>query len=124
MPLKKSIVLGDGRCQVEDLKTFLGECNDNSYFKLKLCIDEPQKENAVVSRLEDLCSDLHRLLVAASICVDKCAAKEKNGHKTIYYEGDKGYNCGARQLAKDIREMLNNYCKERVQIDLYDRDGV
>lgn len=112
MSLKKSIVLGDGRCRVEDLKTFLGECNDNSYFELKLCIDEPQKENAVVSRLKDLCSDLHRLLVNALVCVEKSAKEEhKTKKKTIYYEGDKGYNCGASQLAKDIREILIHFYK-------------
>ena len=119
MSRKKVFRVGKGQCLIGDLKRALDNCSNDSRFELVLCTNEPEKEDAVVSRLKDLCFKMYKLLDAASKCIDKCAEKEKEyGLNFIYYEGDKGYNVGARQLAKDVSDFLKSYHKELVQIDL------
>ena len=119
MSRKKVFRVGEGPCVIGDLKRALDNCSNDSRFELVLCTNEPEKEDVVVSRLKDLCSEMYKLLDAASECIDICAEKEKKyGQNSIYYEADKGYNVGARQLAKDVRDFLEYYHKERVQIDL------
>ena len=119
MSRKKVFRFGKDNCFIEDLKHALDNCSNDSRFELVLCTNETEKEDAVVSRLKDLCSKMYKLLYDASACIDKCAEKEKkHDQNSIYYEGDKGYNVGARQLSKDVSDFLKCYHKELVQIDL------
>ena len=118
---KKTIRLNHEWCRIGDLKRALNECSDSSGFEIVLCTNEPQKEDAKVSRLKDLCFKMHKLLDAAMPCIDICANVEKeNGGNVIYYEGKMGYNCGATQLAIDAKDFLQHYFEEQVQIDLAD----
>ena len=119
MSKKKIFNIGNCDCSIGDLKRALDRCNNDSKFNFVLCTNEPKKEDAIVYRLEDLCTEMYDLLVSTSMCIDVCAKEEeKYGGKSIYYEGNKGYNCGAKQLAKDVKDFLDYYHKERVQIDL------
>ena len=119
MSMKKVFRVGKGQCLIGDLKRALDNCNNDSRFEFVLCTNDLEKEDVVVSRFKDLCSKMYKLLDAASACIDKCAEKEKKyGLNSIYYEGDKGYNVGARQLSKDVSDFLKCYYKELVQIDL------
>ena len=121
MSKKKVIKLANGMCHVGDLKNALQQCDDNSNYTVNLVICEPEKENAEISRLKVLCESLYCMLVNTSMCVDVCADNEKIlNQNVIYYEGhNSGYgNGGAVQLQKDLKEIMNNYYKERVQIDL------
>ena len=90
-----------------------------SKVKLIFCTNECEEETIEETKLKDLCDNMYFYLSHASDCVDICAKNEKKtGKNTIYYEGSCGYNVGAQQLRRDINRFLNNYYKERVQIDI------
>ena len=115
----KTIVLGEGNCLLGDLKRALNKCGDNARMKIKLCLDEEQEDDHTVKHLRDLCRRLDFCLNDARICVEKLAEEEKKKDTNlIYYDKLRGFNGGARDLLVAIDNLLDNYSREMVQIDL------
>ena len=120
MATKKIIDLGKSFCQVSDLIEALARCNDDSKVSFKLHVNEPvKKQDTEAYKLRNICSMLHMALTAAKRCVDACAEQElASGHMSIYYDRLKGYNGGAQDVQKVVEDVLNDYEKEMIQIDL------
>lgn len=119
--MKKTFDLSAGDVTISNLKELLSKCKGNSPFKLQLVVDEDfPEEDSQHSRLENLCYSLYRLLCDAQRCVEIVARKEKaTGRNLIYYE-DKVTcsNNGAKALYEDIREAIESYPRDMLQIDL------
>ena len=115
----KTIVLGESNCSLGYLKRVLNKCEDNARPKIKLCIDEEQEDDHTIKDLQDLCRRLYFCLNDARICVEKLAEEEKKKDTNlIYYDKLRGFNGGARDLLMTIDNLLDNYSREMVQIDL------
>ena len=115
----KTIVLGENICSLGYLKRTLNKCGDNARLKIKLCVDEEQEDEHTVKHLQDLCRRLYLCLDDAKICVEKLAEEEKKRDTNlIYYDKFRGFNGGARDLLMVIDNLLDNYPREMVQIDL------
>lgn len=115
----KTIVLGESKCSLGYLKRTLNKCGDNARLKIKLCVDEEQEDDHTFRHFQDLCRRLYSCLNDARICVEKLAEEEKKRDTNlIYYDKFRGFNGGARDLLMTIDNLLNNYPREMVQIDL------
>ena len=115
----KTIVLGESKYSLGYLKRTLNKCGDNARLKIKLCVDEEQEDDHTIKDLQDLCRRLYFCLNDARICVEKLAEEEKKKDTNlIYYDKLRGFNGGARDLLMEIDNLLDNYSREMVQIDL------
>ena len=107
-----------GMC-IGDLKRALAKCSDDMKFDLVLNVHGRKKQDSQCTKLSKLCYKLANALHETMRCVSVCAEKEKKtGEKTVYYEGKKGFNCGAVQLEKDTQGILDSFYEELVQIDM------
>ena len=117
--VNKTIVLGESYYSLGYLKRALSKCGDNARLKVKLCVGEEQEDDYTVKRLQDLCRRLEVCLYDTRICVEKLAEEEKKKDTSlIYYDKLRGLNGGARDLLMAIDNLLDNYSREMVQIDL------
>lgn len=117
--VNKTIVLGESNYSLGYLKRALSKCGDNARLKVKLCVDEEQEDDYTIEHLKYLCRRLEVCLYDARICVEKLAEEEKKKDTSlIYYDKLRGFNGGARDLLMEIDNLLDNYSREMVQIDL------
>lgn len=116
---KKTICIKDGM-HIDSLKRALSRCKSNSRIQAKLVFaDINEDDNAEVVHLRELCNKLFWALLDSKKCIEKCAQKEvETDLNTIYYDKNGGYNRGARGLLVDVDDILDNYHKEMVDIDL------
>ena len=115
----KTIVLGESNCSLGYLKRVLNKCEDNARLKIKLCVDEEQEDDHTIKDLQDLCRRLYFCLNDARVCIEKLAEEEKKKDTNlIYYDKLRGFNGGARDLLVVTDNILDNYPREMVQIDL------
>jgi hypothetical protein len=115
----KTIVLGESNCSLGYLKRTLNTCGDNARLKIKLCVDEDREDDHTVKQLRNLSSRLYSCLNDARICIEKLAEEEKKKDTNlIYYDKFRGFNGGARDLLMVVDNLLDNYSREMVQIDL------
>lgn len=115
----KTIVLGTGIASIGALKRALSNCGDDARIEIKLCVNEKREVDHNLEHLKDLCRRLDFCLSDARICVEKLAEEEKKKDTNlIYYDKFRGFNGGARDLLMVIDNLLDNYPREMVQIDL------
>ena len=86
--VNKTIVLGESYYSLGYLKRALSKCGDNARLKVKLCVEKLAEE------------------------------EKKKDTSLIYYDKLRGFNGGARDLLMAIDNLLDNYSREMVQIDL------
>ena len=115
----KTIVLGEGVSSLGALKRALSNCGDDAKIEIKLCVNEKREVDHSLEHLKDLCRRLYLCLSDSRICVEKLAEEEKKKDQNlIYYDKFRGFNGGARDLLMVADNLLDNYPREMVQIDL------
>lgn len=115
----KTIVLGEGVGSLGALKRALSNCGDDARIEIKLCVGEKREVDHNLEHLKDLCRRLYLCLSDSRICIEKLAEEEKKKDTNlIYYDKLRGFNGGARDLLVAIDDLLDNYPREMVQIDL------
>lgn len=119
--MEKSITIGNSACSVKDMIDALQNNKDVWRFKIKLCIEkeDDKNEKTAMDMTIRLCSELYIALLDARKAIEACAdIEKKTGEKTIYYDKYYNGNGGATHLLKQTNEILDNYHKRCVQIDL------
>ncbi len=116
---RKTIVLGQGISSLGSLKKALSRCDDNSRLEVKLCIGESKDDDFAVDHLQTLCNKLYNCLLDAKTCIEIVADEETvKDQNLIYYDKVQGFNGGAKDLLKTVNNLLDDYPREMVQIDL------
>ena len=115
---ESTILLGRSPAFTQDLIDVL-KAHKDSTFKIKLCFDDGKDWSTRSDKLIVLCNKLYNKLIDAQRCIEVCADLEsKNDEHCIYYDKRQGFNGGATDLLKDVKELLDSYHDELVQIDL------